>query len=143
MLPVMPRTMRAACSGSLPAISVVPRVHVVDEAKPREREVRVHGVEDRGLARQELRPAAGGDDASVPAELFLESCHHALDEADVAIEGAGLDGAHGVLAYCSLRPLQLDAVELGGVLEQSLGRDADAGRDGAAQVVALGGHGIE
>ena len=42
-----------------------------------------------------------------------------------------------------LRALQLDARQLRRALEKRLQRDADAGRDGAADVVALAGDGVE
>ena len=115
----------------------------MDQAKAGEGEVLVDDVEHVRLLREALGPAARRDHACRAAQLLLEAHHHPLDQADVAVKRAGLDGRHGVLAYSSLRPLELHAIELCGPFEERLGRDADAGRDRVAQVVALSRDGVE
>src|SRR3989304_1172138 len=56
---------------------------------------------------------------------------------------AGLHRRDGFAADRRARPAQLDAIEPGRPLEQRLAADAEAGRYGAAQVVAILADGVE
>ncbi len=87
--------------------------------------------------------AAGGDGLGVAAQLLLEAADHALHHLDVAVEQARLEGLDGVLADGAAGGRELDAAELCRAVVQGLGGDADAGGDGAAEVLTLAVDGVE
>jgi hypothetical protein len=87
------------------------------------------------------RQAAAGDDARRRRDLLRparrDALEDAVDEADVAEVEAALQVADGVGADDLGGALDVDAAEARGAGEERIGADAEAGRDGAAEVLAL------
>ncbi len=59
-------------------------VQLVDDPQPVQRQPRIHHVYDLGLAGDDFRQPAGGDDLCFRPQLGLEAGHHPLDQPHVA-----------------------------------------------------------
>src|SRR5580692_5632949 len=95
------------------------------------------------LGRDQLSQATGRDDARFFAALLQDAADEAVDQGRVAEDEARLNRADRRAAYSLARAHQLDAVELGGVLDQRIHRDAESRRDRSAGIFALAGHVVE
>ncbi len=117
---------------------------LVNDAQPLEGQVAVDHADGFAHAGHERRKAAGGDHHGCCVHLGRHAADHAVDEPGVAEDDARLDAAGGVLADHPLRGGEnLDPRQLRGLHEESLRRDHDARADGAAQVGAVSGNGVE
>ena len=70
------------------------------------------------------------------AKLGDDALEDAVDQADVAEVKAALQVADGVGADDLGGALDVDAAEPRGAVEERIGAEAEAGRDGAAQILA-------
>src|SRR3990172_1304020 len=118
-------------------------VHLEDNAQPLQGEVHIDGVYRVRLGGNQLGVAAGADDPGVFTQPLLEAGDYPLHQPDVPEHDARLHGADGVAADRRARTAELHPVESGRPLEQRLAADAEAGGDGAAQVVAVLADGVE
>ena len=77
------------------------------------------------------------------AQLFLDAAHDPVDQAGEAEDDARLDRGAAGAADRRLRLGQFDAGDAGRAFDQGGQRDLEPGRDRAAEVLALGGDGVE
>ena len=77
------------------------------------------------------------------AKLGNDAFKDAVDEADVAVVKAALQVGDGIGADDLGGALDIHAAQAGGARKQRIGAEAEAGCDGAAQVLALGGDHVE
>ena len=113
-----------------------------DEAQAVEREPRLVLGDGPRVRRDDRGQPAGGDDRGL-ADLVDHAVGDAVDLGGEAVERAGLDRLDGVLADDVAGLDQLDLAQRGGPGEEGVEADVDAGEDGAAEVLALGGDGVE
>ena len=126
-------------------------VHVVGDPEADECEVCVDVGEDVGVVRDEGGEAAGGDDGEGGVvggraggdEFVAESLDHAFDEADEAVDEAGLRGFDGAVADDPRRRGELDAAELRCAFVECVCGAGESGGQGSAQVFAVGCDGVE
>ena len=86
---------------------------------------------------------AGGDDRGVGVELGADALAHAVDERRVAVDGARLHRLDRGSPDHVPRLDELDPAQRRGPSEQGVEADVDPGEDGAAEVLALRGDGLE
>jgi hypothetical protein len=125
------------------ARSAVLPIQFPDETQAVEREPRRDDLNNVGLFGDDLGQAACGDDFHVVAKFHPEAGDHAFDHADVTEEQTRLHGVDSVAANDRGRALNVDASEFGGVREECVGGQVDAGGDGAAEILTVGGDGVE
>ena len=113
-------------------------VELPDQPQALERQ-QVVGLVDRGGERghEMVREAAGRDHRRLDAEFLAQPRDDAVDLAGEAVDDARAHGVSRRLADQRARLAELDLPELGGATSQRLERYLDAGRDDAAQVLAL------
>src|SRR5680860_153039 len=86
--------------------------------------------------------APGRDDVRVATNLFADPLYEPIDERGVAVDDSRLNGLNRRLTDRIARSDELDTPNLGSRLVQRSGCRFDAGTDGAAEVLPLGGDGI-
>ena len=90
----------------------------------------------RALVDHDRRQSTGGDHRGDRAELLDHPPDHPVDLAGEAIDHAGLQALHGVLADDRAGPGRLDLAQLGGAGGKRVNRDLDARRERAAEELA-------
>ncbi len=114
-----------------------------ENAQAVEREHVVDLLDVARVGSDHARQAAAGDDArrllGVGAKLRKNALDDAVDEADVAEVNSALQVADGVGADDLCRALDVDAAQARGAREERVGAEAEAGRDGAAEIFAARG----
>ena len=96
-----------------------------------------------GLAHDQFREPAGGNDARGAADLAGNAGDERFDQAGVAEDDPGLHARRRVRPDRAHGPHQVDPRQPGGALRERLDRDAQAGGDRSAEVGAVGGDGVE
>src|SRR4029079_8480395 len=115
----------------------------VDQPETVERQELVDGFDGARLGREQRAVAAGRDDACARGDLAANAIDQPVDERDVAVDAPRLDRVHGRLADDLRRLHELDLRELRRLRAERVERDADAGRDHAAEILALLRYAVE
>src|ERR1019366_9636342 len=108
-----------------------------DHLQALERQVLVNDLEVARALDDHVRLPAGGDGLGFGAELGDDPLQNAIDHADGAEVEAALHAGHGVGAHHVLGRPEIYQRQTGGFGEQGRDGDADAHRDGAAQIFAV------
>src|SRR6267142_5373585 len=100
-----------------------------DDTQAIEREQIVDGLDVLRVVADHARETAGGEDFGFVAQLLQQAFDDSVDQAEIAEKQARLNAGDGVGADDLRGHADIHQRKAGGVLEQRLGGDADAGRD--------------
>src|SRR5262245_47327427 len=128
-------TLRILPTSSAAIRSSVLQVAAVDETEPLEREELVDRLDRARLRRDQPGVSAGGDDTRAGADLIPNALAQPIDQRDVSVDDPRLDRVYRGLTDDTRRLDQLDARQLRRARNQRVERDAEAGRDDAAEVL--------
>src|SRR6266404_3682140 len=112
-------------------------VPLPDEAQTFEREQIVHRLDVARTSTDERREPTGGDYLRRAAQFGNHAFEDAIHQSEIAVVQPALQVLDGVDADDTLGLAHFDALQARGAGEERVGGDADAGRDGAADVFAL------